>query len=118
MAGNLLLHYGSELETFKAFANLMIREDMLFTFYSFNMKRVNVFYHIFMRMMKEKLPNVHDRFLETGINCSIFFFEWVIGLYSKNFQLDVSSRIWDNFFYYGDFFIIKTAVAIFSYLES
>lgn len=29
----------------------------------------------------------------------------------------MSSRIWDNFFYYGDFFILKTALAICLVLE-
>ena len=63
VAGSLLLHFGSELETFTAFANLMNREDMIFTFYSFNMENVNLVFHIFMRMMKEKLPRMHDMFI-------------------------------------------------------
>ncbi len=36
----------------------------------------------------------------------------MVALYSNIFQLDLSSKIWDNFFYYGEFFIIKTALAI------
>ena len=63
VAGSLLLHFGSELETFTAFANLMNREVMIFTFYSFNMENVNLVFHIFMRMMKEKLPRMHDMFI-------------------------------------------------------
>jgi hypothetical protein len=112
VAGSLLLHYGQELETFTVFANIMSREDMIFNFYSFNMDKVNVVFHIFMRLMKEKIPKLHDIFVQTGLSCSIFLFEWVVALYSNIFQLDLSSKIWDNFFYYGEFFIIKTALAI------
>ena len=118
VAGSLLLHYGSELETLTIFANVMNREDMLFNFYSFDMDKVNIVFHIFMRMMKEKLPRLHQIFLETGISCSIFLFEWVVAVYSNIFQLDLSSRIWDSFFYYGDFFILKSALAICYCLEA
>lgn len=59
VAGSLLLHYGSELDTFTTFANLMNREDMIFNFYSFDMDKVNMVFHIFMRLMKEKLPKLH-----------------------------------------------------------
>lgn len=117
VAGSLLLHYGTELEAFTMFANLMNREDMLFHFYSFDMDKVNIYFHIFMRLMKEKLPRLHDLFVANGISCSIFLFEWVVAAYSNIFQLDLSSRIWDNFFYNGDFFILKTALAICLNLE-
>ena len=112
VAGSLLLHYGSEYETFVMFSNVMNREDMLFNFYSFDIDKVNVMFHIFMRLMKEKLPKLHEIFVMTGLSCSIFLFEWVVAVYSNIFGLDMSSRIWDNFFYFGDFFILKTAMAI------
>ena len=85
VAGCLLLHFGSELETFRMFANLMNREDMLFNFYSFDMDKVNIIFHIFMRLMKEKLPKLHQIFVETGISCSIFLFEWVVAAFSNIF---------------------------------
>ena len=112
VAGSILLHFGKELDCFIFFANIMNREDMVFNFYSFDMDKVNLVFHIFMRLMHEKLPKLYEIFVSTGLSCSIFLFEWVVALYSNIFSLDVSSRIWDNFFYYGDFFILKTALAI------
>ena len=117
VAGNILLHYGKELDTFICFANIMNREDILFNFHSFDMDKVNVVFHIFMKLMREKIPKLYEIFVFTGLSCSIFLFEWVVTLYSNIFQLDVSSRIWDNFFYYGDFFILKIALAICYVLE-
>lgn len=118
VAASLMLHYGSEYETFMVFANVMGREQLLFNFYSFDMDKVNVVFHIFMKLLKEKLPKMHEIFRQTGISCSIFLFEWVVAIYSNIFQLNMSSRIWDNFFYYGDYFIIKTALAIFQVIET
>ena len=118
VAASLLLHYGTELETFTVFANVMNREELLFNFYSFDMDKVNLVFHVFMRLLKDKLPKLHSIFVETGLSCSIFLFEWVVAIYANIFQLDMSSRIWDNFFYYGDFFIIKTALAIFAVIEA
>jgi TBC1 domain family member 14 len=85
VAGSLLLHYGTEFDTFVMFANVMNREDMLFHFYSFDMDKVNTVFHIFMRLMKEKLPKLHEIFLDTGLSCSIFLFEWVVAIYSNIF---------------------------------
>jgi hypothetical protein len=59
VAGNLLIHYGDELETFTIFSNLMNREDILFNFYSFDMDKVNIIFHIFMKLMKEKVNKLY-----------------------------------------------------------
>lgn len=85
VAASLLLHYGSEYETFMMFSNLMNREEMLFNFYSFDMDKVNLTFHIFMRLMKDKLPKLAEIFRETGLSCSIFLFEWVVAIYSNIF---------------------------------
>lgn len=85
VAGCILLHYGNELDTFIFFANIMNREDMLFNFYSFDMDKVNLVFHIFMRLMREKLPKLYEIFVTTGLSCSIFLFEWVVALYSNIF---------------------------------
>ena len=112
VAASILLHYNDELETFKCLANLLNREDMLYNFYSFDMEKVNVVFHIFMRLLSEKLPELSEVFVSTGISCSIFLFEWIIAMYSNIFQLDLSSRIWDSILYFGEFYIMKTALAI------
>ena len=75
VAASILLHYNDELETFKCMANLLNREDMLYNFYSFDMEKVNVVFHIFMRLLTEKLPDLAEVFVSTGISCSIFLFE-------------------------------------------
>ena len=51
VAGSLLLHLGDEYLTFQAFSNLMHRY-LLFTFYLFDMPKVNIIFNVFMRLMK------------------------------------------------------------------
>lgn len=61
VAGSILLHCEGEIEAFKSFSNLMNR-DLLFNFYSFDMEKVNVIFHVFMALMRDKLPKMHTVF--------------------------------------------------------
>lgn len=119
VAGCLLIYStdgGSEKEAFRAFANLMNR-DLLFTFYSFDMERVNVIFHVFMTLMRDRLPKLHGVFKQTNISCSIFLFEWIVALFSNIFPLETSARLWDSYLYFGDFYLLKVAIAICACLE-
>lgn len=68
VAASIILHYGNEFDTFMLFANMLNREQQLFNFYSFDMDKVNVVYNIFMRLMREKLPRMHENFRQTGLS--------------------------------------------------
>ena len=94
VAGSILLHCDGDFTAFKCFANLMNR-DLLFTFYSFEMERVNVIFHLFMQLMSTKIPKMYQIFKQTNLSCSIFLFEWVVALYSNIFALETSAKIWD-----------------------
>jgi len=116
IAGSLLMHTGDEYQGFKCFANMMNRY-MMYTFYSFDMPKVNIFFHCYMRLLKERVPRLHNMMVDLQIQCSVFLFEWVIALFSNIFSLDISSRIWDSYMYLGDSFLMKTCVAISAILE-
>ena len=116
IAGSLLMHTGDEFLGFKCFANMMNRY-LLYNFYSFDMPKVNIFFHCYMRLLKERVPRLAQLMVDLQIQCSVFLFEWVIALFSNIFSLDVSSRLWDSYFYLGDAFLMKVCVAISSILE-
>jgi len=61
VAGSLLIHLGDEYTAFQAFANLM-HKYMLFTFYSFDMPKVNIVFNVFMRLMKTHIPKLYAAF--------------------------------------------------------
>ena len=50
--------------------------------------------------------------IDYEIQCSVFLFEWVVALFSNILSLDFSSRIWDSYFVYGDFYLMKVCLAI------
>lgn len=58
VAATLILHLGDEYSAFSAFANLM-HKYLLFTFYSFDMIKVNIFFHIYMRLIEKHIPVLH-----------------------------------------------------------
>ena len=66
VAGSLLMHTGDELLGFKCFANMMCKQ-LIYTFYSFDMVKVNIFFHVFMRCLKERNPNLSKIFEEFQI---------------------------------------------------
>ncbi len=118
VAGSILLHSeGNEQNAFRGFANLMNR-DHLFTFYSFDMEKVNIVFHVFMTLMKERLPKLHGAFKQTNVSCSIFLFEWIVAVYSNIFSLETSARLWDSYLYHGDYYLVRIAIAICACLEA
>eukprot|EP00351_Strombidinopsis_sp_SopsisLIS2011_P005172 CAMPEP_0116870426 /NCGR_PEP_ID=MMETSP0463-20121206/317_1 /TAXON_ID=181622 /ORGANISM="Strombidinopsis sp, Strain SopsisLIS2011" /LENGTH=173 /DNA_ID=CAMNT_0004506917 /DNA_START=102 /DNA_END=623 /DNA_ORIENTATION=- len=58
IAASILLHTGDELHAFRCLGNLMNKE-LLFSFYSFEMDKVNIIFNIFMKLMHDKLPKLY-----------------------------------------------------------
>ena len=95
-----------------------MNRDLLFNFYSFDMEKVNIIFHLFMYLLKQYIPRMHAVFKQVNISCSIFLFEWIVALYSNIFPLETIALIWDHYFFYGDYYLIKVAIAICACLES
>ena len=95
VAGTILMHmHADEFETFRCFCNLMNR-DLLFDFYSFDAEKINIFFNLFMKLLREKLPKLHSLFRITNLSCSVFLFEWIVTIFSNIFPLDVAAQLWD-----------------------
>lgn len=111
MAGSLLLHLGDEFMAFQCFTNLM-HKYMLFTFYSFDMPKVNIVFNVFMRLMKQHVPKLHEAFQKLGLQCSVFLFEWVVAIFSNILPLGFSARLWDSWLFYGEVYFIRICLAV------
>ena len=116
IAGSLLMHTGDEYKGFQCFSNMM-NHYLLYNFYSFEMGKVNIFFHCYMRLLQIHCSKLYSLMLEYEIQCSVFLFEWVVALFSNIFSLDMSSRIWDSYFVYGDYYLMRVYMAISSCLE-
>ena len=64
------------------------------------------------------MPDLFKHFETLDITTDLFLIDWMLTLYSKNMDLDIVSRIWDNFMLDGEIFAIKTGLAILQYFES
>lgn len=68
---------------------------LLFTFYGFDMPKVNIIFNVFVRLMKTHVNQLWKAFEDLGLQVSIFLFEWVITVFSNIFSVEFSARLWD-----------------------
>lgn len=71
----------------------------------------------FNKHFKAALPDLYKHFEALDVTADLYLIDWLLTLYTKNMDIDIASRIWDNFFLDGEIFAIKTAIAILIYLE-
>ena len=64
------------------------------------------------------MPHLFKHFETLDITTDLFLIDWMLTLYSRNVDLGVASRIWDNFMLDGEIFAIKVGLAILQYFES
>ena len=111
IAGTLLIHLNDEYAAFYVFANLM-QEYLLFTFYSFDMPKVNILFNVFMRLVRTQIPKLFQIMQELGLQCSVFLFEWVVAVFSNILPLTLCARLWDSWLFYGEVYFMKICLAI------
>lgn len=58
------------------------------------------------------MPDLYRHFEVLEITTDIYLIDWMLTLYSKNLDIDIVSRIWDNFMLDGEIFAIKTGLAL------
>jgi hypothetical protein len=46
-------------------------------------------------ILNVNLPDICEHFEREGVTPKMYFFEWILTLYSKNLNPDIVSRIWD-----------------------
>ena len=58
------------------------------------------------------MPKLYQHFVTLDIQTETFLIDWMLTLYTKNMEIDVAARIWDNFMLDGEVYAIKTALAL------
>ncbi len=64
------------------------------------------------------MPDLSKHFETLDITADLFLVDWMLTLFSKMLDIDIVSRIWDNFMLDGEIFAIKTAIALLMYKEN
>eukprot|EP00003_Mantamonas_plastica_P022973 TRINITY_DN4013_c0_g1_i3.p1 TRINITY_DN4013_c0_g1~~TRINITY_DN4013_c0_g1_i3.p1 ORF type:complete len:321 (-),score=105.76 TRINITY_DN4013_c0_g1_i3:98-1060(-) len=115
LAAMLLLNMEKD-DAFACLANI-INEDIMRVFFSMEMESINARLDVFSQVFERNLPELHAQFYEMDITSDFFMIDWVLTIFSKALSLDVASRIWDNYVYHGEWFLIRCAVALLSVLQ-
>ena len=64
------------------------------------------------------MPDLFKHFETLDITTDLFLIDWLLTLYSKNIDIEIASRIWDNYMLDGEIFAIKTGIGLLKYFES
>jgi len=64
----------------------------------------------FRLILESNLKTLCEHFEQEGLIPKMYFFEWMITLYTNTLNLDVASRVWDLFFLDGDIILYKAAI--------
>jgi len=71
----------------------------------------------FDKYFRELLPDLYRHFDALDLTSDLFLIEWMLTLYSKQLDIEIASRLWDNFLLDGEIFAIKTGLAILKIFE-
>jgi len=112
----ILLNIESEYRAFVTACNLFNR-DIMKTFYSVNIEKMESFFQIFDKAILEYLPTLHQHLKKLEIAPILYCLDWIITLYSKSLPINIATRVWDIFLFEGDYSLIHIALGILSLLE-
>ena len=110
VAGMLLLN----LDTFRAFSVFIsiISGPVLLPFFKIDQEGIQRRTEIFLQILIENLPEIHSKFEDEGLQLPIVLMEWFVTLYSRTLNQEVSIRVWDLFFLFGEIVLFKVGIAI------
>ena len=115
IASMLILNM-EELDSFICLCNLLNRSCHM-AFYQLESNKIDAYKEMFYQFGKEILPELFAHFQRISLDIGIFLLDWILTAYSKPLPLDISSRIWDCYLLYGDFYLFKVALGILKMME-
>ena len=72
------------------------------SFYSFDMKMVNSFFHTYTKLLTNVHPKMSDLLITNGVNGSLFLFEWTVSVFTNSLPLNLAARLWDTWLFFKD----------------
>ena len=69
------------------------------------------------RLVQKLLPDLHQHLTSEGINISMYACQWLMTLFSSNFNFDLVSKVWDNFLVEGWKVVYRVFIAILASCE-
>ncbi|PWW73717.1 hypothetical protein C7212DRAFT_359559 [Tuber magnatum] len=117
VAGLLLLNLSPE-QSFITLVNLLNRPLPL-AFYTQDESAMSRVYNLFLKAFRYKLPSLYQHIhVILGLPPSMYLEAMFLTLFTLHCPIDIASRIWDIYSFEGDAFLVRTAVAVMTVLES
>lgn len=69
------------------------------------------------RLVQKLLPDLHQHLNSEGINISMYACQWLMTLFSSNFNFDLVSKVWDNFLVEGWKVVYRVFIALLASCE-
>ena len=69
-------------------------------------------YKVFWKLLKDNTPILYKNLKENDATCAMILQPWILTLFSKSFEIDITAVIWDQIFYYGQNHILRVGLAI------
>lgn len=111
----LLLEYMTPPQAFHAFVN-MLHTDFMAAYVSMNVQEIRLRIKNFLCLLSINLPDVSSHFNHLFLPVDTFLMDYVSTLFSKQLNKELVSRIWDNYFLWGEIYIYQAAVGVISIL--
>ncbi|KAL1919780.1 uncharacterized protein VTP21DRAFT_1711 [Calcarisporiella thermophila] len=116
LAGMLLLNM-NPTNAFICLSNLVTRGCLNAFFDPKNYAEMKAYYKVFNVLFAEHLPLLYLHFKGMDLVPEHYLRDWLLTLYAENLPLEISGRIWDNYFLFGDAFLFRAALALLRILE-
>lgn len=113
----LLLIYMSKFQAFVSLLNLVLHSSIL-SFYRFDEYQIRNRLQIFKQIFYINLPNLCDHFESINLLPEHYIIEWFMTLFSKNLNIDLTSRVWDIYMIDGTKVIYQVSIVILSFFEN
>ena len=75
------------------------------------------YYEVFNSIFEIINPSLFAYFQKNEIQVDLYLLKWLQSLLAQCFTIDITSRIWDNFFLEGTPFLFRTALAVLKLLQ-
>lgn len=111
----LLQNYMTVSQTFFAFVNMM-HSDFMQAYINMNVHEIRIRIKNFLVLFSINLPTLSSHFHSLLLPVDTFLMDWVSTLFAKDLPLEVVSRIWDNYFLWGELYIWQAVIGILSIL--
>jgi hypothetical protein len=113
----LLLKNIPEENAFICLYNIICSNNLISQLYLYekiNLKNLEIFFE---KAISEHLPKLKQHLTKLGINCTMYLYDWIEGIFSQVLNPQISSIIFELYLIYGDYILIQTSITILKLLE-